>query len=214
MLAGAWLAGIMGKATGFAGRADVPQKGCPAGNQFDMASVTLASATRAEKDLFATRFQDYLHELSKMNGARSNRNGLYEYSLLPLYWQDQSFMPFFVEMDGRRAGLLLVRELPAHESHDGRPSLQVAEIYVFAADRRRGVGKAVMRLVAGMASERGLPLTWSAYMSNRPANALYLSILDEYGHKAPAWLTQRTRGVDRSGLARFYYTMAPPGAER
>lgn len=177
-----------------------------------MPEVLLRPAGVEEKDSFTRHFQDYLKELSHLNGAVPNRHGVFEYGLYDLYWRDERFMPFFIECDGQRAGLLLLRELPGHES-PGRPeSLQVTEICVFKAHRRRTIGKQAMRLVAKMAEERGKPLTWSAYINNRPANDLYRSVFDEFGAKDGAWITERTRGIDPSGLARFYYRMVPAGA--
>jgi len=177
-----------------------------------MPEVLLRPAGVEEKDSFTSHFQDYLRELSRLNGALPNRHGVFEYGLYDMYWRDERFMPFFIECDGRCAGLLLLRELPEHESPDRRDSLQVAEIYVFKPHRRRAIGTQAMRLAAAMAEERGKPLTWSAYINNRPANDLYRLVLDEFGGKDGAWATKRTSGIDQSGLARFYYKMAPAGA--
>ena len=179
-----------------------------------MAEVALRRASRAEKDAFTEHFQDYLAELSRLNGARPNRKGLFEYSPYDLYWENPARMPFFIECDGRTAGLLLLRELSEHESPQRGESLQVAEIYVFPPYRRRQVGKQAMWIAAHMAEERDVPLTWSAYMNNGPANALYTSVCSEFGAREGAWTTSCTRGIDLSGLARFYYQMAPPCAVR
>ena len=177
-----------------------------------MAEVALRRASRAEKDTFTGHFQDYLAELSRLNGARPNRKGRYEYSYYESYWRgDPTRTAFFIECDGRPAGLLL---LPEHESPQRVESLQVAEICVFPPYRRRQVGKQAMWIAAHMAEERGVPLTWSAYMNNGPANALYASVCSEFGAGEGAWTTSRTRGIDLSGLARFYYQMAPPCAVR
>jgi len=173
--------------------------------------VSLRPVPESEKESFTEHFQDYLCGLSELTGARPNRRGLFEYYEYDLYWTDEDRMPFFIECAGRRAGLLLLRRLPEDGAPDGG-SLQMAEIYVFPSFRRRGVGKQVMRLAARMAEANGSPLTWSAYMSNGPANALYGSILDEFKAKNTSWMVERTHGIDRSGLARFYYQMARVGA--
>ena len=176
--------------------------------------VTLRRATESERPLFAEHFQDYLAELSRLSGARPDRNGVFRYDMYDLYWHDERRMPFFVECDGQTVGLLLLRELPEHESPTGGLSLQVAELYVFKPYRRRAIAQQTMRIVAQMARERERPLTWSAYINNGPANALYRSVLSEFDAKDGAWVTERSRGVDRSGLARFYYQMVPSAAAR
>ena len=172
--------------------------------------VTIRPALEIDGARFGVYFQDYLAELAALSGARPDRNGHYGYDQYDLYWHDPARAAFFVEYGGSPAGLLLLRELTDDEMPPGGRSLQVAEICVFRGYRRRGVGKRVMRLAARTAEERGLPLTWSAYMNNGPANALYSSVLGEFSARDGAWLTERTRGIDSSGLARFYYRMVPP----
>ncbi len=174
-----------------------------------MPGVDFRRVPVSEKDVFTQYFQTYLAELAQLNGVRPGRHGLYEYGLYDLYWLDERFVPFFVERDRLRVGLLLLREVGADESPDGQPSLQVAEISVFRPHRMRGIGREAIRFAAKAAEDRGMPLTWSAYMNNDPANALYESILKEFAAKNGAWSAVRSRGVDVSGLARFYYRMTP-----
>jgi predicted acetyltransferase len=179
-----------------------------------MAEIALRSAPPDERDAFTAHFQHYLRELANFNGARPNRNGIYEYGLYRLYWKDDRFRPYFLECDGRRAGLLLLRELGPAESPRRTPSLQVAELYVFRPFRRRGVAREAMRQAAARAESMGVALSWSAYMNNGPAVALYRSILEEFGGPEGGWRTERKRGVDASGLARYYYWMEPIGVPR
>jgi len=174
-----------------------------------MPKVTVRRASESEKDIFTGYFQQYLAELALLNGARPNRRGLYEYGRYDRCWEDDEYMPAFIECDGRRAGLIILRELPQYESPCGRPALQVAELCTFRPYRRRGVAKEAMRIAARMAEERGMPLVWSAYMNNGPANALYRSVLEEFGAGKGEWVTSRSHGIDGSGLARFYYQMTP-----
>ena len=177
-----------------------------------MSDVTLTPATDGQRAEFDARFQDYLEELSALNGARRNRHGRFEYVYYDRYWWEPGRTPFYAEADGRRAGLLLLRELPPEESPDGETSLQVAEIFVFRPHRRRRVAAEAMRSAAAMAEKQRMPLTWSAYMNNGPAVALYRSILREFGALDGKWTTERTRGIDHTGLARFYYRMTPVAA--
>jgi predicted acetyltransferase len=174
--------------------------------------VLLRRVPRAEKSQFERHFQEYLRELAQWNGAHPNRHGHFEYAHFGAYWHEPRRMPFFVEVDGSSAGLLLLRELPRDESPDRQNSLQVAEICVFPDHRRRGVGRQTMRAAARMAQDRALPLTWSAYMNNDAANALYVAVLHEFAARGGAWVAKRTRGIDYCGIARFYYSMEPLAA--
>ncbi len=177
-----------------------------------MPQVTIAPADDSEKDTFGQHFQDYLGELAVFNGAKPNKAGLFEYNTFDLYWRAQRFMPFFIQCGDRRAGLLMLRELPKDESPRGTESLQVAEICVFKPHRRRSIAKQTMRIAARIAEERCIPLTWTAYMNNRAANALYDSLLQEFKKESTGWSTEQWRGIDRCSVARFYYYMTPATA--
>ncbi len=182
-----------------------------------MSEVTIRRVLESERDIFKAYFQEYLCELASLNDVRPNEEGVFEYGLLERYWVDERYKAFFIGCaEGREeelAGLVLLRELSKDESSCGRETLQVAEVCVFKAYRRRGIGRAVIRLAAQMALARRMPLTWSAYMNNRPANALYRSILREFRGKGGLWIAESATGIDQSGLARFYYRMTPVGAE-
>ncbi len=179
-----------------------------------MPEITVRPVPRSEKHIFLDYFQAYLAELAAYSGARPARDGLFHYDMLDHYWLDERRMPFFIESADDIAGLLLLRALGAEESPVRRPSLQVAEIYVFGGYRRQAVGRDAMRFAARMAAERSLPLTWSAYENNAPANALYRAVLDEFGAMPEEWSVEQTRGADHTGLKRFYYRLVPAGTEK
>lgn len=179
-----------------------------------MPDVKLREVPQSEKALFCAHFQEYLTELSLYSGARPGGDGTFHYDWLDHYWLEGRRMPFFVEVDGETAGLLLLRELADGESVLGSASLQLAEIYIFRTRRRRAIASEVMRFAAQMAEKRGLPLTWSAYANNNPANGLYRAILDEFRTKEKPWRTERMQDVDSVGLTRFYYQMTPPCANK
>jgi predicted acetyltransferase len=174
-----------------------------------MSEIVLQPVSEADKPSFVLYFQDYLAELAAFNGIQPDSRGRFDYDQFDLYWGDSKRMPFFVRYGGQLAGLLLLRELRPADSPLGRSTLQVAEIYVFRTHRRRGIGREVMRQAARIAESRGLPLTWSAYMNNGPANALYLSVLRELTAPPGRWTGRCERGIDRSGLARFFYHLVP-----
>lgn len=178
-----------------------------------MPDVKLREVPRSEKACFFAHFQEYLAELSLYSGARPDGAGVFHYDWLDHYWLEERRMPFFIEAEGATAGLLLLRELAEGESALQGASLQLAEIFVFRTHRRRAIASEVMRFAAQMAEERGLPLTWSAYANNNPANGLYGATLEEFGAREEPWQTGRTQGVDWGGLTRFYYQMTPPNAQ-
>ena len=81
----------------------------------------------------------------------------------------------------------------------GRHSLYLEDIFVEPDERARGVGRALVRRLAGRAAERGCArMDWSVLDWNEPAMAFYRSLgarpMDE-------WTTWRLDGVELARLA-------------
>lgn len=76
------------------------------------------------------------YELSRFDGADLDRTGEYGYPYLDAYWIEPERHPFVIEVDGRIAGLVLVRTGPPRS---------IAELLVLPRFRRGGVGTVAAR---------------------------------------------------------------------
>src|SRR5207237_1087260 len=92
----------------------------------------------AEKDKPALwgLLQDYLRELSAIDGTKPGRSGEFDYRYFDRYWIEPDRVPLALLHAGDRIGFALVRL--------GQPN-EMAEFYVQPAHRRRGIGRAFAR---------------------------------------------------------------------
>lgn len=101
------------------------------------------------------------------------------------------------EVDGEVVGFALL--FPTFSTFLGRPGLWLEDLYVRPAWRRRGIGRALLAHVAGLARARGCGrLEWAVLDWNERAIALYRSLgavpLDD-------WTTMRLTGGALAGAA-------------
>lgn len=102
------------------------------------------------------------------------------------------------EVDGAAAGFALF--FPTFSTFRGRPSLWLEDLFVLPAQRRGGIGRALLLHVAQLAVARGCGrLEWSALDWNEPALAFYR----ELGARAmPEWHLHRLDGPALAAAAR------------
>jgi GNAT superfamily N-acetyltransferase len=101
------------------------------------------------------------------------------------------------EVDGTPVGFALF--FHNFSTWTGRPGIYVEDLYVSPAARGGGVGKALLRHVAGLALDRGCArLEWAVLDWNQPAIDFYRAIgaqpMDE-------WTVQRVTGDSLAQLA-------------
>jgi predicted acetyltransferase len=100
--------------------------------------IELTRAAPEELPLLANLLELYAHDFSEFHAIDLDAGGKFGYPQLPLYWREPDRFPFLVRIDGKLAGLVLLRK-------EGRPSANesvwdVAEFFVLRAYRRRGIG--------------------------------------------------------------------------
>jgi ribosomal protein S18 acetylase RimI-like enzyme len=89
--------------------------------------------------------------------------------------------------DGEPIGFVLAHHLPRR--HDPPAKLLVYEVDVAEAHRQRGVGKALLDELAGIARERGIPQGWVLTDDdNDAAMALYRSAGGRDAHGETMWI--------------------------
>ncbi|MEE8310749.1 MAG: GNAT family N-acetyltransferase [Candidatus Binatia bacterium] len=94
------------------------------------------------------------------------------------------------EVDGERAGYALF--FHTYSTFLTRPGLYLEDLFVRPADRRRGLGRALLARVAGLAVERGCGrLEWAVLDWNEPAIAFYRSL---GAGPLEGWTTYRLTG--------------------
>jgi len=120
--------------------------------------IELIPALPEQEPILANLLELYGHDFSEFHDIDLGADGRYGYKHLPLYWSEPDRHPFLVRIDGKLAGLVLVK---------GGPHWDMAEFFVVRKYRRRGVGTelahAVWRLFPGPWEVRVMDSNQSAY---------------------------------------------------
>jgi predicted acetyltransferase len=128
------------------------------------AHIELVTAAPEQESVIANLLELYAHDFSEFHRLELDANGRFGYEHLPLYWSEPDRHPFLVKVDGRLAGLALVKkgcEVSAREA-----VWDMGEFFIVRAYRRQGIGMKVAHEVW-----RRFPGPWEVRVmqSNRTA---------------------------------------------
>jgi predicted acetyltransferase len=128
------------------------------------AHIEVIPARPKQESILANLLELYAHDFSEFNDLDLGADGRFGYSSLALYWNEPGRHPFLVRVEGKLAGLVLVKR--GSEVSGNETVWDVAEFFVLRGYRRRGIGTQV-------ASEvwRRFPGLWEVRVmeSNVPA---------------------------------------------
>jgi predicted acetyltransferase len=109
------------------------------------ARIELDPALREHVPILANLLELYAHDFSEFHSLDIGADGRFGYKSLSLYWSDPNRYPFLVRVDGKLAGLALVKR---GSEITGNPTVwDMAEFFVFRGCRRRGIGTFAAREV-------------------------------------------------------------------
>jgi predicted acetyltransferase len=100
--------------------------------------IEVIPARPEQEPILANLLEFYAHDFSEFHDLELGADGRFGYSSLPLYWAEPGKHPFLVEVDGKLAGLVLVKR--GSEVSGIENVWDVAEFFVLRAYRRRGIG--------------------------------------------------------------------------
>jgi len=109
------------------------------------ANVAVVPAAPEQEPILANLLELYAHDFSEFHGIEIGSDGRFGYKHLPLYWSETDRHPFLVTMDGRLAGLVLVKR--GSEVSGDATAWDIAEFFVLRGYRRRGIGTQVAHQV-------------------------------------------------------------------
>ncbi|MCL2564598.1 MAG: GNAT family N-acetyltransferase [Defluviitaleaceae bacterium] len=91
-----------------------------------------------EREILLNLLEKYEYEFSQYNNRDVNKLGLYAYPYLDYYWIEKNRWAYFIEVDGKLAGFVMVH---THPYKDTETDFNLAEFFVMYAYRRSGIGK-------------------------------------------------------------------------
>lgn len=129
------------------------------------AHIEVIPARPEQEPILANLLELYAHDFSEFLCLELGTDGKFGYSSLPLYWAEDGRHPFLVRVDGKLAGLVLVKR--GSEVSGGETVWDMAEFFVLRGYRRRGIGTQIAHEVW-----RRFPGAWEVRVmeSNAPAS--------------------------------------------
>ena len=91
-----------------------------------------------EKEILKNLLEKYDYEFSQYDNRDVNGLGLYGYDYLDYYWTEPNRLPFFIKVDGKLAGFVMVNDYP--EVVKGT-QYTLSEFFVMYKYRKMGVGR-------------------------------------------------------------------------
>jgi predicted acetyltransferase len=100
--------------------------------------LEIVTATRDQAPILANLIELYAHDFSEFHNLEIGEDGSFGYQPLPLYWSEPNRHPFLIRVDGKLAGLVLVKQ---GSDASGRDAVwDMAEFFILRGYRRRGIG--------------------------------------------------------------------------
>lgn len=134
-----------------------------------MENEFLRKAQEQEKETLRHYVNDYLIELSKyIPTIKMDEHGIPIYPWLDRYWTDQDRCPYYLLVDGKIAGFVLVRRLSVKQ-------IEIAEFCILQGYRRDGYGRQMLEAVMEMFDDE---IELSAYLYNTTAIRFWDNVTD------------------------------------
>ncbi len=135
--------------------------------------VQLRPVPVEEREALLNLLEKYNYEFSQYDNRDVNRKGLYGYRYLDNYWTEENRFAYFIEVDGKLAGFVLVNN---HPEQKGRVTdFSIAEFFVLYKYRKKGVGRAAFFLLMKMH-----PGTWQlrCHPKNLPSEYFWDNVIE------------------------------------
>jgi len=103
-----------------------------------MTQLEVIPAAPEQAPILANLLELYAHDFSEFRPLDLGEDGRFGYRYLPLYWSEPGRHPFLIRLDGKWAGLVLVKK--GSEVSGSGAVWDMAEFFVVRGCRRRGIG--------------------------------------------------------------------------
>ena len=141
--------------------------------------IELIHATQEQQQVLSNLLELYVYDFSELLSLDTQEDGRFGYKHLPLYWSEAGRHPFLVRVDGKLAGLVLVKRGPGVSRDE--VVWDIAEFFVLRRYRRHGVGMRVAHEVW-----RRFPGAWEVRVreGNEPAQRFWVRAVESFNGQA------------------------------
>ena len=104
-------------------------------------NIELRRVNKKERETLSNLWEKYDYDFSQYNNHDVNELGLYGCKDLDYYWTKEDTLKYFITVDGKLAGFVMVSNLPVTGAQE--TDYQIGEFFVMRKYRRLGIGKRV-----------------------------------------------------------------------
>ncbi|QQG43795.1 MAG: GNAT family N-acetyltransferase [Candidatus Daviesbacteria bacterium] len=135
--------------------------------------IELVTVRDEEKHILANLLELYEYDFSEFSNSDLDENGRYGYKYLDNYWQEENRHPFFIKVDDKLAGFVLVNK-HTYLSDDANA---IAEFFILKKYRRGGIGSNAAKQIFDM-----FPGKWEVTQTNqnKDAQKFWNKVVNEY----------------------------------
>jgi predicted acetyltransferase len=137
--------------------------------------IELIEIEESEKSVLRQLIELYSYDFSEYDDVDVNKHGFYGYTYLDYYWTEDARHPFFIRVNGKLAGFVLISNFSyVLNTSEAR---SVTEFFVMRKYRRKGVGKSVAIQVFDK-----FPGKWEViqHEDNEPSKIFWEKVINEY----------------------------------
>ncbi|MDR0322426.1 MAG: GNAT family N-acetyltransferase [Treponema sp.] len=136
--------------------------------------ITIEPIQKEEKEILKNLLEKYNYEFSQYDDIDVNNLGLFGYDYLDSYWTEENRYPFFIKVDGKLAGFVLINDHPEIKIET---NYSVAEFFVVYKYRKHGVGKYAAKYILNKFKGK-----WQVkvHPKNKISEHFWRKIIDEY----------------------------------
>lgn len=140
-----------------------------------MTQLEIVAVAKQDKPVLRQLLELYAYDFSQYDDADVNAHGLYDYAYLDNYWTEEGRYPFFIKVDGKLAGFVLVSGY-TYALEIGTAK-SISEFFVMRKYRRLGVGKRAALMIFDR-----FPGRWEVdqHGDNEPSKVFWEAIIAEY----------------------------------
>ena len=162
-------------------------------------NIEIVKVLEEEKTILSHLIELYEYDFSEYENSDVNRLGLYGYSYLDCYWTEDKRYPYFIKVDGKLAGFVMVGNY-CYASKDN-DTLSLAEFFVMKKYRKNGIGSYVAKEVL----QRLHPGKWELIVHpyNEVALSFWCKIIEQCA-KGQVKVIDNLEGVYEVALGRAY----------
>jgi predicted acetyltransferase len=136
--------------------------------------IEILRAGPQNKQVLENLMHLYLYDFSEYTGDDTDEQGRFIDEYLERYWTEENRYPFQVQVDGKPAGFVLVRDMTGE---DGQPVHSIAEFFILKKFRRKRIGQQAAWHIFNQ-----FPGSWhvAEIEENLPAQEFWRQVIGEY----------------------------------